>query len=363
MWLLGGRWDDSGGRPSGFFERFVTFIMGINPQIDCFYLNGGAFKDLDPILRYGEVPRFTKPPDYVIWMVDCPNDKPKLVSEIKNLYPKCVLVTSKRNDNAKYSFMDLMFHALHLKSNLLMEFSKGADGMVSASVYDPLGNAYGCIGITDPAMLASVVVKRMLFLGTMTRQKSIQDGPALEVPEKSAFFNLVRDYADTYHNLIHAKECTRMLGNVSFRCEKGFPSFRDGEVVYVSRRNMDKRMIGKEGFVAVDLDDEKVVRYCGEFKPSVDTPIQTALYRKYPAINYMLHSHVYVEGAPMTEAVIPCGAMEEYNEIVERIGEPSHGVAGIRLNLRGHGSLVMGANLEAFINIPYVARVFPEVQG
>lgn len=42
--------------------------------------------------------------------------------------------------------------------------------------------------------------------------------------------------------------------NVSFRCEKGFPSFRDKNIIYVSKRNMDKRMIGKEGFVAVNLD-------------------------------------------------------------------------------------------------------------
>lgn len=357
MWLVGGRWDDLGGRPSGFFERFATFIIALTPQVEHCYSNGGSFKCLEGVLNAQD-----KKPDYVIWMADCPNDKPKLVAEIKRLYPKCVLVTSKRNDNAKYSFMDLMFHALHLKSNLLVEFAKGADSLVSASVYDPLGNAYGRIGMTDPAMLAAVVVKRMLFLGTMTRQASVQDGPALEVPDKRAFFNLVRDYADMYHNLIHASNTTRMLGNVSFRCEKGFPSFRQGEVVYVSRRNLDKRDVGKEGFVAVDLDDAMCVRYCGDQKPSVDTPIQTALYRKYPQFNYMLHSHVYVEGAPMTERVIPCGAMEEYDEIVERIGEPSHGVTGIRLNLRGHGSLVMGATLETFINIPYVARVFPEVQ-
>ena len=49
--------------------------------------------------------------------------------------------------------------------------------------------------------------------------------------------------------------------------------------------------------------------YYGE-KPSVDTPIQIKLFNYYHNVNYMVHGHVYVDNAKMTEHKIPlwlCG--------------------------------------------------------
>lgn len=44
-----------------------------------------------------------------------------------------------------------------------------------------------------------------------------------------------------------------------------------------------------EHFVPTYLSEYKVY-YCGENKPSVDTPIQLRLYEKLPNINYMIDS-------------------------------------------------------------------------
>lgn len=351
---VGGTFDDLGGRKSGYFERLVEGLDYLDRDFgewsDTILVNGGSCEHLEQALKANK-------PDFILWMADVPNDKPKLLSMVKELHPKSILVGSKRNDDGKYGFMDLVARALHAKMNLFVEFVKRSDGLVEASLYDPLGNVFGT-RLSGPEMLAYALYMRMTFLARMTRLGSVQDGPSLEVPDKPELFNLVQGYAEKFHELIHGVNTTRMLGNVSFRCENGFASFRDRKVFYVSRRNLDKRMIGKEGFVAVDLADETQVRYHGDAKPSVDAPIHAALYRVFPVVNYMLHSHVYIEGAPFTNSVVPCGALEEVDAVMEVVSTASR--FQHRINLRGHGSLVMAWTLEDLIDIPYVARKCPE---
>lgn len=63
------------------------------------------------------------------------------------------------------------------------------------------------------------------------------------------------------------------------------------------------------------------IYYCGDNKPSVDTPIQIRMYDKLPNINYMIHSHCYIKNAPYTKNALPCGAIEEVDEILNIIKE------------------------------------------
>jgi hypothetical protein len=46
-------------------------------------------------------------------------------------------------------------------------------------------------------------------------------------------------------------------------------------------------------------------KYYGNKKPSVDTPVQLMIYQNAPAINYMIHGHYYVYGAPFTKSFYP----------------------------------------------------------
>jgi hypothetical protein len=160
------------------------------------------------------------------------------------------------------------------------------------------------------------------------------------------------------------------LGNASFRfrCEKGFPSFRSDEgTIYVSKRNIDKRLvIDMNSFVQVSLVsyNKLWVDYVGENKPSVDTPIQLLLYRYYSKINFMLHSHTYIWGAPFTHNIIPCGAVEEFFEIVQTM--PGQDREKVMINLKGHGSLVMVSDVKDFrdvrgLPLQYRARPLPEI--
>ena len=94
----------------------------------------------------------------------------------------------------------------------------------------------------------------------------------------------------------------RFIGNASIRpalppqvghCGKGMPSFRGtGDLIFVSKHNINKQFAELNHFVPVYMDDNKLM-YCGNDKPSVDTPVQIRLYQALPNINYMIHSCCY----------------------------------------------------------------------
>lgn len=366
MIVVAGCWDDNGGRKSGYAGKLAHELyeqLGTGEGFIC--RNGGTFSALENLVH-----RLT---DYnvIVWLADVPNDKAKIVKTIKVKYPHALLVTSKRNDDGKYDFMHLVAHALNLKANLFIEFKKD-DGKVAASLFDPLGNAY-THDSTDIHTLAFMLYCQVKYLRNMTRvgSKSLGEEPertyAMSPESMHSFVDLVKGYAETFHDLIHGANTTRLLGNCSFRCTQGgFPSCRDDDGhVFVSRRNIDKRDIEPKAFVRVepismaDVFWRNIkVRYYGDLKPSVDTPIQLALYALYPNIRFMLHSHVYVKDAPFTRDTVPCGALQEIEEIL-RV-QPYSETSGFRINLKGHGSLCASSGVEGLRGIPYVARKFPE---
>ncbi|UCG95072.1 MAG: class II aldolase/adducin family protein, partial [archaeon] len=315
------------------------------------YKNGGNFSELENLIDN------IKEYKLVYWFADVPNEKPKLINDVKRRNKACVLVTSKRNIEGKYTFPDLVYHSLGIKSNLLLEFTK-KDNRYRGRVIDPLGNVFLDYN-TDFDLVGKVLDKRANELLSYSRVPSMNIVEGVEIPNKKEFFEITKEYGVVFHDLIHAhpEAVNRFFGNASFRCEGGFPSFKSNDMIFVSERNMDKRKINKNSFVGVKSGFP--VRYFGEKKPSVDTPIQTKLYDYYKNINYMLHSHVYVSNAPFTKRVIPCGAIEEFYEIAEVF--PDKNNVNFSVNLRGHGSLVLADSVEYLKEIQYIARETPEI--
>ena len=58
----------------------------------------------------------------------------------------------------------------------------------------------------------------------------------------------------------------------------------------------------------------------------------------------MVHSHVYIWTAPFTKTVIPCGALEEFFEIIQEY--PNRNSSNFCINLKGHGSIVLAKDLD-----------------
>lgn len=352
--FVGGNWDLDGGRQSKIVNEFAKSL----PNATVY--NGGNYNDLNTVLE--SCVNY----DVVIWWANVPNELPK-IRNVKEINYKTMLVSSKRNIDNKYSFHDLIQRALALKSNLTIEFSKN-NNLYNMKLFDPLGNVW--YEGTNIKECSEELLNRLKFIKNITRESTIFSEETINnwsnestIQNKKIFLNLVKDYATKFSEAtLETKEIKRFLGNASFRCTKGFPSFREGKYIFVSKRNVNKEFIRIEEFVPVYLENGKVY-YCGVNKPSVDTPIQVRLYELLPNINYMIHSHCYINGAPFTEKSLPCGAIEEVEEILELIKKEYNNDLSkdfYLINLIGHGSIMMSKAPEQLINIDIVGRKLPE---
>ena len=383
--LVGGTWTPRGEKwkMSGFVEKIYQALLK-NYNYEIVLHNGGVYDSLSHILES------SKDCDIVFWWPYIEDNSLPKIRNVKEFAPKTMLVTSKRNDDNKYTFMELIQHTLAAKANLTFEFKKTDNGLYHIMVFDPLGcKWYNGMNIEDAINQA---MDRLLFLKSMTRQNTIQahtdkglvlswffdqfkqpeyqSNKQIDIPNEEEFVLLVREYAEQFQQIMKpANNTKRFLGNASLkpqppqvgRCLKGMPSFKMGDYVFVSQRNVDKQFLDLNHFVPAYMEDDKLY-YCGNEKPSVDTPIQIRLYKLLPNIHYMIHSHCYIKGAPFTEMSIPCGAIEEVEEVQKAIDKyyGSTALTSYKLNLKGHGSIVMGASLEDLKNIEYIGRRLPE---
>ena len=371
--IVGGTFDHEGGKSSGLVTSIIGYIRR-DPDIQVTSVNGGLVEDL-----HNEILPAVADFDIVLWFANVSNDEDKL-RDVKAINPKCLLVTSKRNDSGKYTFAELISRALAIKANLTVEFSRDLDGIYNMMLFDPLGNVFYDGFMADE--MCNKLLARLKQLLSFTRVPTIQDieHEVPEVPEEMEFFSFAHNCADIFHNLIRpAKGTERFLGNMSFRCQNGFPSFRGGDgLIYVSRRNVDKSAIDATSFVPAYLDNNEASRYFGDAKPSVDTPVQLRLYKQLPWVNYMLHAHCYIDTTDIPETVtlqttkpIPCGAIEEVAEILETylVNKFYWEITSPRLvaiNLAGHGCILFAKDTAILTELQkhkdncFIARPLPE---
>ena len=376
--IVGGTFDNEGGRPSSLIGNLITCFHD-DAVFNITSVNGGFVSDL-----HNEILPAVTDFDIVLWFANVPNDEDKL-RDVKSINPKAILVTSKRNDNNKYTFAELISRALTIKANLTVEFSKQPDYLFNMMLFDPLGNVF-----YDGWMVADLYTAlkfRLNKLLTFTRVPSVRDteNEAPAVPEETEFFEFAHSCADIFHNLIRpAKGTERFLGNMSFRCQNGFPSFRgDDGIIYVSRRNVDKSDINAASFVPTYLDKNLNTKYFGEHKPSVDTPVQLRLYKFFPWAKYMLHAHCHVDTTNISDAItyktanpVPCGALEEVGEIWGPYINNGHLWDAcyrnkiprlLAVNLTGHGCILIAKDIEILKELQkhkdncFIERPMPEV--
>jgi len=336
--FVAGHFDDGFGKPSKIAEQVFEAVNPINAR----YSNGGSFNELFRLLE--NIEKY----NLIFWFADVSNNRPKLVSEIKKRHKECVLVTSKRN-RGEYSFHDLLYHALGIKSNMFVEISENENKRYQGRVIDPLGNVFLDYN-EDFGLVGKVIGKRADELMGYTRISSEKEGGRIPAPKQEEFIGVIRGYSDLFHELVHShpEATNRFFGNASFR---------KGDLIFVTKRNVDKRELDKNAFVAVK--PETPICYFGDDKPSIDTPTQVKLYNFYQNVSFMLHSHTYIQDAPFTSRIIPCGALEEADEIIRML--PYEDKKNFFVNLRGHGSLALVDRIEYLKSLPYFARQLPEV--
>jgi hypothetical protein len=356
--LVGGTWDKKCGKPSKIITIMYNALLSKGKNVTVY--NGGSYQSLNRIQVYKA--------DVVLWFPNIPNYLDRTF-DIKKTFPKIILVTSKNNVGERYSFQEIIAHGLSLKSNLILEIFDQSD-KYWGQLLDPLGNIW-LEPTNDFALIAKTIINRAKYLKNITRKPTTQSPEMskelLLTDENKKFLKFIQKSADTFHNLINpAKGVKRFLGNASFRCTNGFPSLisSNGDI-YVSRRNIDKKSLKLDEFVQVGYNPDKdITWYRGNYKPSVDTVIQVQLYQHlaFNKIKYMIHSHVYVKHAPFTETMVPCGGLEEVDEILKTIKKYKINTEfTFAINLIGHGSLICAEIPEDFEKFKYVKRFVPEI--
>lgn len=358
--IVGGTWNKNGGMPSSIIKKMASAMNVARTY------NGGSFDKLKTIIE--TTPNY----DYIFWFANVEDNSLEKIRNVKDYAPKSLLITSKRNDNNKYTYEELLQRALNQKANLCFEFSKVADKLFNIRVFDPLGCVWYDGTNINEAIKATL--NRLNYLKSVTRKPSINVGkaPNIEFTETDKkFLEFVRESGETFHRLMCLPpDVKRFVGNASLRfkeptrCMSGFPAIRKDDIVLISKRNVDKTGISEKDFVACYLEDGNVA-YRGENKPSVDSPVQLRLFKQLPNIDYILHGHCYIENAPMTSMAIPCGAIEEVDETIKCIKQNYNTLNNnfYVINLKGHGCLIMANTdtLDKMREVKFIVRTIPEI--
>lgn len=356
--IVGGTFDRNGGKPSKIIDALaksvIDFTMdesnGLNP-LRVSVINGGNLSELtdSDSINFREY-------DALFWAPNISNDEAKIIPDIKSRNPKLLLISSKRVVEKEYTEADIIGRLLKTKSNLGLMITKPGD-RYHFKLLDPLGNCYS--DRDNIADVATAMMARVQKIYRMTRNPSKNIGEARDFQINPAFVEFIKHSASEFTKHVNAVNPNRLLGNASTRCMFGFPAERTEGRMFVTQRNIDKQLIDTNGFVEINPDEESVVEFYGDKKPSVDTPIQIRLFNYYPNINYMVHGHVYVEGAKTTHSKVPCGYLEEFDEIVALY--PDRNEKAFAVNLRGHGCMLLAETVEDLWKMnAYISRDFPE---
>lgn len=277
--------------------------------------------------------------DTMIWMPDIRNEEPKHYP-IKKVGD--VLICSKVMREG-YTRLDAVSRIFKMQGNAVICIYKD-ETPFRFELIDALGNIW--CSTTE----ISVLCKAINDLYKQTRE-SVRLG--------SVHVNRLDGYPrdrDSIRYLIRANQAlkdkimescgNRFFGNISTRCQNLFPSCSGTGVVFVSPRNCDKTGLTAEDMVPCYLEDS-LVCYGGQMKPSVDTPIQIALYNQLPGIKYMIHGHAFLKPGSYSFDVSEtneyrfCGDYREKDLILKVIPEGSeYGV----VNLKNHGFLIYSSN-------------------
>jgi len=304
-------------------KKESSIVRKSSTFIDCDVINGGTFEDLKNVNLSGY--------KLVIWM-------PNIDNGYNKVYPKkdigSILIVSKvlREDRTEFDAITRIFK-MHGNAVIAIDTS---GSLHSFKLLDALGNVW--VDTPNLETLCEGIITFMEWSSESIR-KRCKKVDIVDFSEYTEFMRLYKQVADKFESTNG-----RFFGNTSTRCMKMFPTMKiDETYMIVSRRNVDKKRITTDDLVLTTFGKNGDVEYFGDNKPSVDTPIQLALYSSFPGINYMIHGHSYIEDAPFTEDYYPCGDMRELAEIEKTIeGSGNDSI----INLKNHGFLIFASSLE-----------------
>lgn len=317
--IVGGNFGDIP-KSSSVIKKLTSHFLDGTTEI----INGGTISDLPHDINS----------DLIIWAPNIDNESPKQ-------YPKKsngnVLICSKVMREG-YTTMDAITRIFKMQGNAVIAIYPGVTGF-KFQLIDALGNTW--IDTDDISVLADTIKGLYTFTKESIRVGSKRvDVEGIERNDDLSEFIEVNKSLSEY---IQTSCGERFFGNLSTRCMKLFPSLKTKKGIFVSPRNVNKEHLTSEDMVFVEMHNgSNEIIYSGPNKPSIDTPIQLKLYEHNIQINYMIHGHAFVKGAPTTEHYYVCGDLREFDDVNKLINGQNYGI----INLKNHGFLIYGYSLE-----------------
>ena len=289
-----------------------SIVRNLGYSLNADVLNGGSYESLQDIAK--KIPEY----DLVVWMPNIDNSYDD-VSFFKKTGSIVIVSKAIRDDSRTRG--DAVSRIFKYHGNAVIAIKYGE--MFEFTLIDALNNDWAkSESIYD---ISKGIEKLYIWTKGAKREGTIRKTDNLD--------KLIQINKSVSSKVIKIQG--RFFGNVSTRCGALFPSKRSNSGYFVSGRNTDKEQLKRSDMVECSTSKGRIM-YLGERKPSVDTPVQVSIYEMLPKINYMIHGHNFVKGAPTTEDYFPCGDKREIPGIVDLIGNNTSGV----INLKNHGFLV-----------------------
>lgn len=349
--LIGGTFtnDPNAKKGSGVVGKMYVALAKTNAVSHCLriplVINGGNESELE---KLAETP-IEFDADVTIWMPNVTNEEAKHYPHKKQ---GSVLICSKVMREG-YTRVDSVSRIFKMHGNAVIEIRKNEEtGRFNFTLVDALANVW-----YDGSDIDILMVSIMSFVAFTKSACRINTKRCDEAyVDMDGYFNNNKENLEKLleinkklQNHIQTSCGNRFFGNVSTRCQKLFPTARtiQGNTMYVSPRNSNKESLTPEDMV---LYFGEYDTYCGEVKPSVDSPAQIRLYHKMPNINFMIHGHANILDidVPSTKHYKLCGDINEVDEILEVVNNLT---PSFIVNLTGHGFLIGAGTAEILEDI------------
>ena len=298
------------------FHNHITFKGG-----ECTVINSGTLDSLPKEIDS----------DLILWL-------PNIENEIPKQYPRKskgnVLIVSKVIREG-YSDLDAVTRIFKMHGNAVIAIYK--EDQFRFKLIDALGNVW--YNGNDLKGLYHKIINFYDFTKKSIRIGSVKSDitPPIVNDDLDEFIDVNKSLAQ----YIQTSCGERFFGNLSTRCSKLFPAMKNESGMFVSPRNVDKEAITSNDMVYCEEGDN-VIKYAGNHKPSVDSPIQLRVYSSCENINYLIHGHAFIKNAVETSEYFVCGDLREAKEVISIIGTDRGGA----INLKNHGFLLYSDTLD-----------------
>lgn len=277
---------------------------------------------------------------------------PKVISQIKKMFPLVFLVGFKLLDNVDdEELFNVGFDLLRKnRCNLVLanDISKIRSGNHEGLLIYPEKNYDKIIGKDN---IANFLIIQILKRFKVKHPKSIQKTSDNKITEKlfNEFYETGKKLnSDNLLPVVINHERTDKIGtygNLSRKCDNGF---------YITCRNVDKRNLNKTDLSFISsvnfIDNKNIysnVYYNSILKPSIDTSIHAKIYNNtdYKAIIH-IHTNKVFLGYPFIDDAFPCGCDKEMNAIIKYVNNKNN-----IIQMKKHGLIILGNDFEECLNL------------